>query len=247
MIRRKFLIIGLGNTSHPRTRHNVGFMAVDALAASLKAPWTMSKSATGHIATTILRSSDATLPTQPQPQSTKKQKKQATTPTESIEWEASLNLFKPKGFMNLSGVGVAKAAKEFKLGPFEFLVLHDDLEKKLGVVTVKSGGSANGHNGLRSIISTMHTDAFDRVRIGIGRPARKEDVADYVLERFLLDEEEVLEEEVYGNVERAVMWWVKERMDLEVKKEVERRKRVEAEAGGEKAEGEGKGEKEESR
>jgi PTH1 family peptidyl-tRNA hydrolase len=70
------------------------------------------------------------------------------------------------------------------------LVVHDELEKPFGALQLKDGGSARGHNGLRSLM--RYGDMFWRIRFGIGRPENKEDVPDYVLEPFTRAEEEKL-------------------------------------------------------
>ena len=72
----------------------------------------------------------------------------------------------------------------------EILVVHDELEKNFGSITVREGGSARGHNGLKSIISRCGPEFF-RLRFGIDRPENREDVADYVLEKFSEPEDEV--------------------------------------------------------
>ena len=92
-------------------------------------------------------------------------------------------LLKPQTYMNLSGNAVGEIARFYKIDPSQILVFHDDLDLKPGMVRIKTGGSAGGHNGLKSIdahIGQMYT----RVRIGIGRPEDKALVVDYVLANF---------------------------------------------------------------
>lgn len=84
--------------------------------------------------------------------------------------------------MNNSGQVIPFLTKK-GIKPENILVVHDELEFPFGKVTYKTGGSARGHNGLRSLIAAMG-DAFQRIRIGIDRPTVKEQVPDYVLERF---------------------------------------------------------------
>lgn len=98
-------------------------------------------------------------------------------------------LIKPQTFMNHSGQ-VAPFLNKKGINPEEILVVHDEIELPFGKVTLKSGGSARGHNGLRSLIATMG-DAFKRIRIGVDRPAAREQVPDYVLERFKESPEQV--------------------------------------------------------
>jgi PTH1 family peptidyl-tRNA hydrolase len=89
---------------------------------------------------------------------------------------------KPLTFMNASGKVIPFLQKQ-GIAPEQILVVHDELEKPFGAVSVKCGGSARGHNGLRSIIGVCG-DQFYRLRFGIGRPERKEDVPDWVLTDF---------------------------------------------------------------
>lgn len=91
-------------------------------------------------------------------------------------------LVKPQTFMNSSGRVIPSLLKQ-GLKAENLLVVHDELEKAFGIVDIKNGGSHRGHNGLRSIIEFCGAD-FARLRCGIGRPDRKEDVADYVLSNF---------------------------------------------------------------
>ena len=90
---------------------------------------------------------------------------------------ASADLVKPQTFMNNSGGALGNFRTE------DLIVVHDDLDLEAGVVRVKVGGGAGGHNGLRSIISQRGND-FVRVRIGIGRPPAGMSVTDYVLSRM---------------------------------------------------------------
>jgi PTH1 family peptidyl-tRNA hydrolase len=90
----------------------------------------------------------------------------------------------PQTYMNLSGESVAMLVRRHGITEAERLVVvHDELDLPLGRVKVKRGGGLAGHNGLRSIRAHLHTDAFLRVRIGVGKPASKEQGADHVLRR----------------------------------------------------------------
>jgi len=100
----------------------------------------------------------------------------------------------PLTYMNESGISVQKAAAFFNIKPENILVVHDDLELKFSEVRVQKGGGLGGHNGLRSVKQHLGTDAFCRLRIGIGRPPEKMDVASFVLARFTPEEETQLEE-----------------------------------------------------
>ena len=86
----------------------------------------------------------------------------------------------PNTFMNLSGQAVAAMSRFYRLSPQEILVIHDDLDLAVGVVRIKHGGGHGGHNGLQDIIRHLGAD-FYRIRIGIGHPGDKTQVANYVL------------------------------------------------------------------
>jgi PTH1 family peptidyl-tRNA hydrolase len=101
-----------------------------------------------------------------------------------------IHVIKPMTFMNSSGRVLPFLIKK-GITPEEIVVVHDELEKPLGNVSLKIGGSARGHNGLRSIIETIGKD-FWRLRFGIGRPEHKEMVSQYVLSRFSPEEEDQL-------------------------------------------------------
>jgi len=100
----------------------------------------------------------------------------------------SVLAMRPGSFMNLSGRSVAAAAKRHGLSAAQVVVLHDDLDLAPGRVKIKKGGSSGGHRGLESCTERLGGADYWRVRIGIGRPAEKRDVPDYVLARFKPDE-----------------------------------------------------------
>lgn len=100
-------------------------------------------------------------------------------------------LVKPQTYMNSSGEVLQYFKKQGLTTPDEILVVHDELELPFGKLAFKTGGSAKGHNGLKSIIAVLGSDGFQRLRFGIGRPAVKEQVPDYVLENFSEQPEEV--------------------------------------------------------
>ena len=79
-------------------------------------------------------------------------------------------LMKPQTYMNLSGEAVGEAARFYKIPPEHVLVVSDEISLPLGKLRVRPKGSAGGHNGLKSIISSLGSDAFPRVRIGVGAP-----------------------------------------------------------------------------
>jgi len=93
-------------------------------------------------------------------------------------------LLKPLTYMNLSGRSVAEAARFFRIAPADILVLFDDLDLEVGRLRLRTKGSAGGHNGVKSIIAELGTAEFPRLRIGIGRPAPGWQVVDWVLAPF---------------------------------------------------------------
>ena len=96
-------------------------------------------------------------------------------------WDGAI-FCKPQTYMNDSGKVIPSILKQ-GIKPENILVIHDELEQPFGKIQLRMGGSARGHNGLKSIIAACG-DQFARMRIGISRPANKEDVPDYVLQKF---------------------------------------------------------------
>lgn len=90
----------------------------------------------------------------------------------------------PRTFMNRSGEAVSLAAARQHFAPAQIIVVYDDMDFPVGVVRVRKGGGAGGHNGVASIIRSLGSDAFSRVRVGIGRPESGIDPADWVLSPF---------------------------------------------------------------
>jgi len=103
--------------------------------------------------------------------------------------EKKIILVQPQTFMNTSGQVIPSLQKK-GIKPENILVVHDELEKPFGTLAIKCGGSARGHNGLKSIIEFCGAE-FWRLRCGIGRPEQKEDVPDYVLSNFSEDQDRV--------------------------------------------------------
>ena len=118
----------------------------------------------------------------------------ALTGTGEIDGRRVLLLF-PQTFMNLSGEAVQAAMHFYKLQPEQLLVFSDDVALPLGAVRVRRSGSDGGQKGLRSIIGCIGTDAFPRVRIGVGaKPHPAYDMADWVLSRFKPEEQPAMDE-----------------------------------------------------
>ena len=98
---------------------------------------------------------------------------------------AKVLLMKPITYMNLSGEAVGEAARFFKIPADHVLVLSDDVSLPVGKLRIRKGGSAGGHNGLKSIIQHLGTDQFPRVKIGVGEKSHPDyDMADWVLGKF---------------------------------------------------------------
>jgi PTH1 family peptidyl-tRNA hydrolase len=90
-------------------------------------------------------------------------------------------LLKPNGYINLSGSPILSFIKFYKINPEEILIIHDDIDIKLGDIKIKFGGGHSGHNGLKDIIKTLKSKDFYRLRIGVGRPINNQEVVDFVL------------------------------------------------------------------
>ena len=116
----------------------------------------------------------------------------------SAEWQGHhLHLIKPGSFMNVSGPVVARLSKKLRLDPRDLIIVFDDLDLPLGTVRARMKGSAGGHNGVRSVIDALGTDAIRRVKVGIGRPGTpgqdRDRVVDHVLSPFYPDEHDAIE------------------------------------------------------
>ena len=165
-------LVGLGNPGpeYAISRHNAGFMLVDSLAERSGIFWQRSGNADwGHLPGEV-----------------------------NLLTKKELTICKPMTFMNNSGE-IALALKKNGIKPEETLVVHDELEKSLGTISFKFGGSARGHNGLRSFIERWGHD-FWRMRMGIGRPENKDDVAKFVLGAFTPGELDVFGQTVIKTV-----------------------------------------------
>jgi len=150
------LIVGLGNPGkeYMGTRHNAGVWMVSHIASALQ------ERGQGQWQTTS--------------------KLQAMTTSVQVE-QHDCRLLLPTTYMNLSGQSVLAAAQYYKISPEHILVIHDDVDLPVGAIKIKIGGGHGGHNGLRDIDAKLGTQAYTRIRIGVGRPARSKDVVDYVL------------------------------------------------------------------
>jgi peptidyl-tRNA hydrolase, PTH1 family len=102
--------------------------------------------------------------------------------------DTKVALVKPQTYMNLSGRTVAPISRFYKVPPERIVVIYDDIDLPLGKLRLRPNGGAGGHNGMRSIIDTLGTQQFPRLRIGIDRPPGRMPVEAYVLQDFRPDE-----------------------------------------------------------
>ena len=132
---------------------------------------------------------------------------QLRVPVQKLKYRALTNtvelggqkvlLMKPVTYMNLSGEAVGEAARFYKIPPEHVLVISDDVSLPLGRLRVRKGGSAGGHNGLKSIIQHLGTDQFPRIRVGVGeKPHPDYDLADWVLGRPQGEDRKAIDEAV---------------------------------------------------
>ena len=157
-----WLVVGLGNPgpTYAGHRHNVGYLVTDELASRMgsgpgRAHWRSHKSGRADV----------------------------------VEGRLSLGgprvvLARGRGYMNESGGPVKSLATFYKVDPAHIIAIHDELDIDFGTLRVKLGGGDNGHNGLKSMRSSLGTGDFHRVRAGIGRPPGRQDVADFVLSNY---------------------------------------------------------------
>ena len=122
-------------------------------------------------------------------------------------------LAKPQTFMNESGRAVVPLARFYKVQPERLMVVYDDLDLPLGTIRLRPEGGSGGHKGMRSIIEQIGTQAFPRLRIGIGRPPGRMDPAAYVLQDFSTEEESLLEETLEHAVV-AIEAWLSEGVEV---------------------------------
>jgi PTH1 family peptidyl-tRNA hydrolase len=172
------LIVGLGNPGreYRETRHNVGFMVADELAARHQVTWTAAPS---QVPDAFVAKSYG-----PQP------------------WM----LAKPLTFMNRSGDAVAALTRYFDIVPADLLIVVDDVDLPFGRMRARPRGSAGTHNGLRSIVERLGTMDFPRLRLGVGRGDARRDLADHVLATFDRAERGALDAFVARGADAAEMF-----------------------------------------
>lgn len=106
-------------------------------------------------------------------------------------------LAQPQTFMNLSGQSVAELINYYKIDPVkELIVIYDDIDLDPGQLRVRKQGSAGGHNGMKSVIGSIGTQEFTRIRVGVGAKPKEYDLADYVLGHFTKEEREVVDKAI---------------------------------------------------
>lgn len=112
----------------------------------------------------------------------------------------------PLVFMNLSGESIAHLIKKYRIQLEDLLVVCDDLDLELGKIRIRPFGSSAGHKGVKSIIEHLKSEAFPRLRIGIGRPTSKPKVKDFVLSQFKTKETDLITEAINRAVECCRVW-----------------------------------------
>ena len=122
--------------------------------------------------------------------------------------DVGVALAKPLTYMNLSGQAVRPLVSFYKLSLEDILAIYDDLDLPLGTIRLRPEGGSGGHKGMRSIIEALGSQAFPRLRVGIGRPPGN-DAVSYVLSDFTADEQITLES-VYERIVAAVELFLRE-------------------------------------
>jgi peptidyl-tRNA hydrolase, PTH1 family len=162
----KFIFVGIGNPgkTYEKTRHNVGFMALDHLAKEYGAgDWVEQQKFTSDISEVTIEGVDC-------------------------------YLVKPRTYMNRSGEAIAKLVGFFKLNPAtQLLVICDDIDLPLGTHRLRMKGGPGTHNGLKSIIESNLSENFPRLRIGLGKQPEGMDLAAFVLSKFSPEELKTLQ------------------------------------------------------
>ncbi len=136
----------------------------------------------------------------------------ALTATAEIGGEKVL-LMKPQTFMNLSGEAVGQAVRFYKIPPEHVLVVSDEASLPVGSLRIRLKGSAGGHNGLKSVIAHLGTDAFPRIRLGVGSaPHPGYDMADWVLSTFQNEDAETIRAAA-ENAAKACLYFIEKGPD----------------------------------
>lgn len=171
------LIVGLGNPEpkYDRTRHNIGFAAIDAIARSWQVKLSENRKYQGEFGEV--------------------QKPQLN----------KIRLLKPLTYMNRSGQSIRAVTDWFKLPPTSVLIIYDDLDLPLGKIRLRLSGSSGGHNGMKSAISHLGVQNFPRLRIGIGKPQNAVAGDDASTISYVLGQFDALEQSVVTEVLQVVV------------------------------------------
>ena len=114
-------------------------------------------------------------------------------------------LVKPQTYMNLSGESVRDIIEWYKLAMDNLIVIYDDTDLPAGTIRIRPGGSSGTHNGMKSVIYQLESDAFPRIRIGIGKAPEGWDLADYVLSRYTGDDAGIIRQSIERAAEAAAV------------------------------------------
>ena len=127
--------------------------------------------------------------------------------TRLVSWNGKkVLLVQPQTYMNLSGAAVGALASYYKVKPERILVIFDDISLPPGRIRIRKDGSAGGHNGIKSIIQSLGSDQFPRIKVGVGaKPHPDYDLADWVLSRFSAQEEKALAPALQNAADAALL------------------------------------------
>jgi PTH1 family peptidyl-tRNA hydrolase len=198
------LIVGLGNPGarYARTRHNVGFDVVDLIASREGWSWQPQRGKT-HVASGLVRRQVAAPDSAPD--SAPDTRPETSAPP--VWREEKLLLAKPQTYMNESGAAVSELVRFYKLALRDLLIVCDDLDLPLARVRLRSRGAAGGQHGLESTIRLLGTNAFARLKIGIGRPTHgRDENVDFLLSVPRGDERVELDTAIAIAADAALTW-----------------------------------------
>ena len=168
------MVAGLGNPGreYVRTRHNIGFLVLEALASQVNLGF--------------------------------KNTRFEAQCAKGVFHQRQIILLKPQSYMNRSGFPIQKLSSYFKIQISDIIVVHDDLDLPFGRIRVAHNRGHGGHNGIRSIIDAFGNKAFNRVRVGVGRPRQESGAVGHVLGKFSPDEIKQLDEVVEAGADACV-------------------------------------------
>lgn len=163
-----WLVVGLGNPgpTYAGHRHNIGYLVTDELASRMGGSFRAHKTGRADVVEGRFGAPGTDAP--------------------------RVVLARPRSYMNEVGGPVKALATFYKVPPARVVAIHDELDIPFDTMRVKLGGGDNGHNGLKSMRSSLGTGDFHRVRVGIGRPPGRQEVADFVLSNYSSTERKVV-------------------------------------------------------